>query len=215
MNRNENLKRDVEQELNWDSSVQADQVGVTVKGEVVQLDGSVNSLYEKWAAERAALRVNNVRAVANEIKVELPDTDERSDAAIAQSAISQLEWNNTVPSTVKVHVSNGWITFEGTVNSQYQKNEAENILRSSKGVKGIVNEIVVKPRVNVNVVKDSIIHAFERSAAIDAKKIQVETFDGVVTLRGEVRNWSEVEEARHTAWAAPGVTGVKEHLTIG
>ncbi|MEO8207355.1 MAG: BON domain-containing protein [Chthoniobacterales bacterium] len=209
------MKRDVEQELNWDSSVQSDQVGVTVMGEVVQLDGSVNSLYEKWAAERAALRVNNVRAVANEIRVDLPDTNERSDTAIAQSAISQLEWNNTVPNTVKVHVSNGWITFEGTVISQYQKNEAENILRSLKGVKGIVNDIVVTPRVNVNVVKDSIIEAFERSAAIDAKKIQVETLDGVVTLRGEVRNWSEVEEARHTAWAAPGVTGVKEHLTIG
>ena len=215
MNPSASLQQDVEAELRWDPSLRAEKVGVTVKGEVVQFDGHVNSLYEKWAAENAALRVNHVRAVANDIKVELPSSDERTDADIAQAAISQLEWNQNVPDTVKVLVSNGWVTFEGTVEAQYQKDEAERVLRSLKGVKGIVvNEITVKPKVNVTLVKNNIVDAFKRSAVIDANNIQVESRDGVVTLRGKVNSWAERQEARATVWAAPGVTHFEDLLTV-
>jgi osmotically-inducible protein OsmY len=214
MNIKANLQQDVEAELRWDPSVQAEDIGVTVKDEVVQLDGHVSSFFEKWSAESAAMRVQNVKAVANEIKVEVLDSDKRTDANIAQAALSQFEWSFTVPNTVKVKVSEGWVTFEGTVDAQYQKDEAERILRSLKGVKGILNEITVKPRVDSNVVKENIISAFKRSAAIDAKNIQVETSDGMVTLSGHVRSWAEREEARRTAWADPGVTYVEDLLII-
>jgi osmotically-inducible protein OsmY len=215
MNISSTLQHDVEEELRWDPSVHAEEIGVSVKNEVVQLDGHVHSLFEKWAAENAALRVTNVKAVANEIKVEVLDSDKRSDADIAEAAITQLEWNYTIPNTVKVKVSNGWVTFEGTVNAPYQKDEAARVLHALKGVKGIVNEITVKPLVNVTVVMNEIMNAFTRSAAIDAKHMQIENSNGVITLRGRVRSWAERVEARRTASAAPGVTSVVDLLTIG
>lgn len=215
MSTSANLQSDVETELRWDPSVKAEQIGVTVNGEVVQLDGSVNSLWEKWAAEDAAMRVKNVKAVANELKIAWPSSENCADTDIAKAAISHLEWNYSVPNSVKVKVSNGWISLEGTVEAQYQRNEAERALRSLKGVKGILNEITVKPKVSVAVVKTSISDAFKRSAAIEASNIQVEiSTTGKVTLRGHVRNWAERAEAQRTAWSAPGVTNVDDMLTI-
>jgi osmotically-inducible protein OsmY len=214
MNMSSTLQHDVEQELRWDPSIHAENIGVSIKNEVVQLDGHVHSLFEKWAAESAALRVNNVKAVANEIKVEVLDSDKRSDADIAEAALTQLEWNYTIPNTVKVKVSNGWVTFEGIVDAPYQKYEAEKVLHALKGVKGIVNDITVKPLVNAAVVKTEIMDAFARSAAIDGKSIQVETSGGTVTLRGHIRSWAERLEARRTASAAPGVTNVEDLLTF-
>lgn len=208
------LQQDVEQELRWDTSVKAEKIGVTVHGDVVQLDGHVNSLWEKWAAENAAMRVKNVKTLANEIKVEWPFAHNCSDTEIAQAASAQLAWNYSVPESVQVKVSDGWLTLQGVVGSQYQKVESERALRSLKGVKGIVNEITVKPMVNVGVVKADITDAFKRSAAIDASHIEVNAFNSNVTLSGKVRTYAERAEAERTAWSAPGVTNVDDKLTV-
>ncbi len=214
MNTSESLQNEVEQELRWDPSIKAEHVGVTVNGEVVQLDGRVNSLWEKWAAEGAALRVKNVKAVANEIEVEWPSTNQCSDEDIAQAAINHLEWNASVPETVKVMVCNGWITLSGSVGAHYQRCEAERALLSMNGIKGIMNEIEIEPKVSVNGVEISISEAFVRSAAIDASHIRVETNEGNVTLRGHVSTRADRAEAERTAWSAPGVTNVDDLLTI-
>jgi osmotically-inducible protein OsmY len=214
MKNDRELQHDVEQELNWEPSVHAKQIGVSAKDGVVELSGRVDSYYEKWAAERAALRVDGVRAVASEVKVELPSSATRSDEVIARTALDHLDWNSSVPDTVKVKVTNGWVTLQGSAVWQYQKLEAEDTIRPLLGVKGITNEIELKPKVTAADVKARIEDALKRNAQIDAGHITVMTSNGIVTLRGEVRSWAEREEAESAAFGAPGVTKVENHIAI-
>jgi osmotically-inducible protein OsmY len=208
------LKSDVERELRWDPSLQSEQIGVSVKNGVVELDGHVDSYFEKWAAERAALRVASVKAVASEIKVKLGGSAARTDEDIARTALNHLQWNSSVPDTVKLEVSNGGVTLKGTTEWQYQKLAAENAVRPLKGVVWVSNEIVVTPKVSAVGVKERIEEALKRNAVLDAKQITVEASGGKVTLRGHVRSWTEREEAQQAAWAAPGVTQVDDLITI-
>ncbi|HXI39323.1 MAG TPA: BON domain-containing protein [Bryobacteraceae bacterium] len=208
------LKNDVEQELRWDPSVHAEQIGVSVKNGVVELDGHVDSYYEKWAAERVVMRVAAVKAVASELKVELPASGSRTDEDIARTAMNHLEWNYSVPGTVKVKVTKGSVTLQGTAEWQYQREEAERAVRSLMGVKGVFNEITLKPRVSAERVKAKIEEALKRNAEIDASHIRVETSNGTVILHGDVRSWAEREEAERAAYAAPGVTKVEDQITI-
>jgi osmotically-inducible protein OsmY len=214
MTTDKELQNAVEQELLWEPSVHAEHIGVSVNKGIVQLDGHVNGYPEKWAAERVTMRVANVKAVASELKVELSSSDTRTDADIARAALNLLEWNMMVPNTVKVQVTDGWLTLKGVVEWQYQREEAERAVRSLMGVKTIVNEITVKPSVSAVGVKSKIEDAFKRNAEIDAGHIKVEASGGTVTLRGNVRSWVEREEAERVAWAAPGVTNVHDHISI-
>jgi osmotically-inducible protein OsmY len=210
----ETIKSDVEKELRWEPSVCATKIGVSVNGGVVELDGHVSSLFEKWAAERAALRVVNVTSVASEIVVDLPFESERTDQDLAAVATNHLTWNLQVPDTIKLLVSNGWITLQGTAEWQYQKEEAVRVVRSLFGVRGVTNEIELKPTLNASGVKIKIEDALKRGAVIEAKNITVETNGSSVTLTGHVHSWTERDDAEHAAFAAPGVGSVSNQLTV-
>ena len=144
----EQLKNDVEQELRWEPSIDATQIGVSIKNGVVELDGHVGTLHEKWIAECAALRVANVTSIASEIIVDLPSSAARTDADIALAVTNQLTWNSLIPDTIKVKVCNGSITLEGTVEWHYQRVEAERAVRPLLGVKHVLNQLHLKPTVS-------------------------------------------------------------------
>jgi osmotically-inducible protein OsmY len=210
----EMIKTDVEQELRWEPSVCATKIGVSVNGGVVELDGHVGSVYEKWAAERAALRVANVTAIASEIIVDLPFESERTGEDIASAATSHFTWNYLVPDTIKLTVSKGRVTLQGNAEWHYQKEEAERVVRSLRGVKFVMNDIVLKPTASAAGVKIKIEDALKRDAVIEAKNVTVETSGNAVTLTGHVHSWKEREDAEYAAFAAPGVSSVSNLLTI-
>ena len=209
----EEIQKDVLAELKWDAQVQPNEIGVSVKDGVVTLTGWVDSYLKKWAAEDAAHRVGGVKAVANDIEVKL--FSERTDADIAEAAIRALQWDASAPADkIQVTVSKGWVTLKGEVNWNFEKQDAERVVRRLTGVNGVSNLITVKPSTTPSELKNRIEDALVRNAKVDAKKITVEVQGSTAILKGSVRAWIEKEEAERVAWLAPGVTSVENRITV-
>ena len=207
------IQRDVIAELRWEQGVDASEIGVAVKDGVVSLTGKVDTYLKKWRAEEAAHRVSGVIAVANDIEVRT--IGERTDADIAAAAAYALKWDASLPpEKVHVTVEKGWVTLKGEVEWQFQKQEAERVVRRLIGVKGVSNLITLKPMASPTDLKKKIEDALVRSAQIDANSIKVEVQGTKAILTGRVRSWAEKQEAERTAWLAPGITSVDNQITL-
>jgi osmotically-inducible protein OsmY len=212
----QDIQKDVLEELKWDPRVKPNEVGVSVTNGVATLTGWVDSYLKKWAAEEAAHKVKGVRAVANDIEVKLPGSAERTDPEIAAAVSRAIEWDTFIPADkVEVTVSKGWVTLDGELEYQYQKEDAERAARRVTGVRGLTNLIRVKPsKPSPSDLKKKIEDALVRSAETDAERISVEVRGSTVVLKGTVRSYAEKQEAARTAWSAPGVTSVENQISV-
>jgi osmotically-inducible protein OsmY len=212
----EKLQSDVVDELAFDPKVDSSGIAVTATPRgIVTLKGAVRQYSEKRAADEAVKRVGGVKGVANDIDVRPEAEPAFDDTAIAEAAVQALKWCSVIPeNTVKVSVSEGWLTLVGEVAWEFRRTAAHNAVRDLRGVRGVTNKIVVTPSASAADVKQKIEAAFRRSAQIDADHVTVGTDGGKVTLRGTVSSWSEFEEAEDAAWAAAGVTHVDNLLEV-
>jgi osmotically-inducible protein OsmY/uncharacterized protein (DUF2267 family) len=210
------IATDVAEELRAEPAIHADRISVSASNGIIVLAGSVDSYREKDLAEHAALRIRGVRAVANEITVEVPASQRRSDQEIAETAARALRWNAGVPEeVVQLTVDGGWVTLYGTVAWQFERLAAEGAVRDLIGVRGITNLITVPRQLGASDVKTALADSLRRSALVDARHIAIDEQDGRVVLRGSARSWSERSEAERIAWTIPGVSGVDNHIAIG
>jgi osmotically-inducible protein OsmY len=216
MRTDSDIKRDVEAELRWDPDIDPTDIGVAVKGGVVTLTGFVRSYSQKYQAEGITKRVLGVVGVANDIQVRLPSDNQRPDPEVARDAVAALKTELPYSSAnMKVIVNDGWLSLEGTAEWNYQRTRAEDAVLRVKGVKGVSNQIVLKPSVAPSEIRSKIEDAFRRNAELEAKNITVEASGSEVILKGTVRSWAERQEAERAAWRAPGVTKVDNRITIG
>lgn len=209
------LQEDILNELDWEPSVDANRIGVVVSQGVTTLSGHVDSYTQKWAAERAAQRVAGIKSVAMDIDVVLPGPHKRDDTEIAKAATDAIEWNVSIPKdTVKLVVEDGWVTLSGDAEWAFIRNAAEASVRHLYGVKGVVNKISIRPRIEPRGVKTKIEAALYRRAHLDAAAITVGVDKGTVTLTGEVDSLAERNTVEWAAWSAPGVQKVVDNLVV-
>ncbi|HZZ15830.1 MAG TPA: BON domain-containing protein [Candidatus Sulfotelmatobacter sp.] len=209
------IKADVEDELRWDRAIDASDIAVAVHDGVVALTGYVRSYMQRTRAERDAKRIAGTLGVANDIEVRLPFINKRPDPEIARNAVEKL--HDALPDSsefIKLTVKAGWLTLEGDVEWDYQRNRAAEAVQAVRGVVGVSDNLKVKPRVASSDVKRQIEAALKRSAELDAQRISVETSDSKVTLKGSVSSWAERREAERAAWQAPGITTVENQIAI-
>lgn len=210
------LRQHIVDELEFEPSVDAANIGVAVEGGIVTLTGHVPTYVERMTAENTVGRIKGVKGIACEIEVRPLGTNITADDEIARRAVQSIEWNVQVPKNkVQVRVQKGWVTLSGELHWHYQRTAVENAIRVLGGVKGVINNIDVVPHAIASDVKRRIEDALRRDAELDAQAIKVDVRDGKVKLEGKVRAWSERRAAERAAWSAPGVRAVEDHISIG
>ena len=210
------LRTLIEEELDFDPSVDSTDIGVAVDNSIVTLTGYVKSFAERTAAEQAVQRVKGVHGIAQELAIRFPNHKHTADDEIAARAFKIINWDTTIPhGGVQVKVQKGWVTLSGEVEWGFQQSAAEDAVRKLSGVVGITNAIMIQPKVAAIDVRDRIEQALSRNAVLEVNNIRVEVAGGHVKLWGKVNAWHDRTLAERAAWAVPGVNEVDDHLTIG
>jgi osmotically-inducible protein OsmY len=210
------LRQDIVDELEFEPSIDAANIGVAAENGVVTLTGHVPSYLQKTIAERATWRVKGVKALAQDIEVRFPSDKKDADDEIASRALNILAWDSAIPhDSIRVKVQNGWVTLSGEVQWQYQRVAAEKDIRKLSGVVAVSNNIDIKTRVQEPDVRQRIEDALKRNAEIEADGISIDVRDnGTVRLEGHVDSWDELQAIKMAVWSAPGVKMVDDRITI-
>jgi len=209
------IQQDVINQLKWNPLLNASEIGVAVKNGVVTLSGRVDTYLKKMEAEREAKKVFGVKAIAEDIQVGISAPYKKSDSEIAEAVLNALKWHTSIQEqTIKVKVEEGVVTLEGEVEWGYQREAAKTAIMNFAGVRNVINNINIKPKVTPSDIKQKINSAFHRSANIDSNKIHADVFGSKVILKGKVRSFTEKEDAEDAVWAAPGVLAVENNLEV-
>lgn len=209
------LRRRILDELEFLPHIDAGAIGVTLENGVVVLTGHVKTYSEKIAVERAVQAVKGVLALAEELEVRVSGPDAVEDSVIASRCLDLVRWSTTVSDEpIHIKVQHGWVTIQGNVEWQYQKEAVQSAIEQLQGVSRIDNFLVIQPKESIQDIKRLIDAALTRSAGLDTRKIRVTVHGNQVTLEGTVAQWRERKAVEQAAWAVAGVTHVENHLLI-
>ena len=209
------IQKDVIEQLKWEPFLNASQIGVAVKNGIVTLSGQVDTYSKKVLAEKTTKKVAGVKAIAEDIMVGISPSYKKTDTEIAEAVVNALKWHTMIPEDkVKVSVEDGNVKLEGEVEWEYQRNQAKTAIENLIGVRFVTNLVAVKPKVTPYELQLKINASFLRSANIDAAKVSADVSGSKVTLRGKVRSFAEREDAENAVWSAPGITTVENKLVI-
>lgn len=215
MKTDEKIQQDVIEQIKWNPQLNASEIGVAVKNGVVTLSGQVDTYQKKLLAEKEVRKVSGVKAIAEDIHVGLSATNKKTDTEIAEAVVNALKWHTSIPhENIQVKVEDGFVTLEGEVEWEFQRESAKNAVVSLAGVRSVINTIKLKGKVTPDDLKQKIKAAFHRSATIDAGKIEIEVVGAKAILKGKVRSFAEREDAESTAWSAPGILDVENKLEL-
>ncbi|MFO0321737.1 MAG: BON domain-containing protein [Bacteroidota bacterium] len=215
MKNNSELQTDVQNAIKWEPLLNAAEIGVTVKDGVVSLTGIVDSYAKKLEAENAAKKVIGVKALVEKIEVKFPSSWTKTDLEIANEALAALKSNLSVPKDkVTIKIEDGWITLEGELSWNYQKESAKSAVKYLTGVKGVSNNIKIKSETIDAIEKQDVENAIRRNWSVDDSDINVSVSGKTVTLSGTVNSWYEKDEAGRIAWNTPGIWDVKNELAV-
>lgn len=211
------VRQDIIDELEYEPSIDAADIGVAVENGIATLSGHVPTYAQKVTVENVVRTVKGVKGIAQEIEVRPFGTNRMADDEIAKRAVNSISWNTSIPDdAVQGKVQAGLLTLTGTVDWQYQKTAAADAVRDLAGVIGVINQIGIKQRASAFDVKRRIEDALKRNAETEAQAIRVDVLDGGrVRLEGRVHAWSERSAAERAAWSAPGVSAVEDRIIIG
>jgi len=210
------VRQDIMDELVFEPSVDATTIGVAVRDGIVTLTGHVGSYAQKVALEQAVMRIKGVRGIAEEVEVRPTFNDGVDDDEIAARTLAALRWSTIIPDgRLLVHVEHGRVTLIGKLDWAYQKRGALDIVRGLRGVMGIVDRIELTERLATQDVRSAIEAALRRNAMLDGQDVAVVVEGNTVTLNGKVKSWRDRHVAEDAAWSVPGVTEVKDRLTVG
>lgn len=214
MKNNAELQADVQNAIKWEPLLHAAEIGVTAKDGVVSLTGIVDSYGKKIEAENAAKKVIGVKALVENIEVKFPSAFTKSDSEIANEVLTALTSNMSVPNEkVKVKVEKGWVTLDGELPWNFQREAAKDAVPFLTGVRGVSNNIKIKSETHDAIEKKDVEDAIGRSS-VDDSNIKVNVSGSTVTLSGTVGSWYEKEEAARIAWKTPGIWHVKNDLAV-
>lgn len=215
MKNNAELQTDVQNAIQWEPLLNAAEIGVTVKDGVVSLTGVVDSFLKKTEAENAAKKVLGVKALVENIEVKFPSNWTKSDTEVANEILRAFETNYSVPNgKISVKVEKGWVTLDGELHWNYQREAAKNAVKHLAGVKGVINNLKIRSETHDAIEKKDVESAIDRNWAVEDSDINVSVSGTTVTLTGTVDSWYQKEEAGRIAWNTPGIWHLKNELAV-
>ncbi|MBF4507652.1 BON domain-containing protein [Flavobacterium sp. JLP] len=212
---NDILRKEVIEAIEWEPLLSSNEIDVSVQDGIVTLEGTVDNYIQKREAEQAVKNIAGVKAVVDDVKVDLFFSAIKSDTDIASSVIKALKENWAVPDhRIHVTVENGWVTLEGILHWNFQRKAADNAIRHLPGVRGVIDKIKIEAELKNELNQEIVEKALHRSWILDVDNIKVRVEGKTIYLSGIVDSLFQKEEAERIAWNTPGVWYVDNELLV-